>query len=81
MAERHQTAKQVCLAKWQFSCWNKGIHQKPRTEKELATARKAWEAAKASGVNLYHDTSVNPGWASKVKFVKQIGRLMFYREA
>jgi hypothetical protein len=80
MAERHQTTKQVCLAKWQFSCWNKGVHQKPRTKAELATAKRAWKISKATGVNLYHDTTVNPSWVKKVKFVKQVGKMRFYRE-
>jgi len=80
MAERRQTAKQVCLAKRQFSSWNKGVHQKPRTARELATARKAWEQATATGVNLYHDTTVRPSWAGRVRFVKRIGKLLFYRE-
>lgn len=80
MVERKQTAKQVCLAKWQFSCWNKGVRQAPRTRAELATARRAWEAAKATGVNLYHDNSVRPSWAKRVQFVKRIGKLLFYRE-
>lgn len=32
------------------------------------------------GADSYHDTSIKPPtWATRDKFVKQIGRLMFYR--
>ena len=82
MQERRKTAEEVCLEKWQFSCWNPGVKQKPRTKKELETARRAWEKAEANGANLYHDLSVLPYWAesSKVTFLIQIDRLKFYRE-
>ncbi len=93
--ERGLTPEQVCLqwswAKrkgkrvkvWQFSCWGRK-DLKPRTTAELRKARRAWEASKTMkhDVNLYHDTSVTPWWAKsdKVKFVRQVGRLKFYKE-
>ncbi len=82
--ERGLTPQQVCLQPKQFSCWNKGAKLKPRTTVELRTARRAWGASKAMkrDVNLYHDTSVTPWWvkSKKVKFVRQIGELLFYKE-
>jgi len=83
MSERKQTAEQVCLAKWQFSCWNEGARQKARTAEELQVAGMAWAQAQANGANLYHDCSVMPKWAKspKVKFIRKIGRLLFYKEA
>ncbi|MBM3210579.1 cell wall hydrolase [Candidatus Poribacteria bacterium] len=81
--ERGLTYEQVCLQPKQFSCWNKGMKQKARTEAEIATAKTAWEQAWAGEANLYHDISVLPYWAKsdKVRFICQIGRLKFYREA
>ena len=54
--------------------------------RELEIARKAWEMALLNlvkapiSVNLYHDTSVSPKWAKRAKFVKQTGKLRFYKE-
>ena len=81
--ERKQSCSQVIFSKKQFSCNNPGVRQKARTKKELTTALKAWNEAKATGVNLYHDGSVNPKWtrSKNVKFVKRIGDLYFYKEA
>lgn len=84
--ERHMTPREVVLAKHQFSCWRNGQPTQKRilTDKELATAMKAW-ATRGTIVdrpNIYHDLSVTPSWTKspKVKFLKQIGRLRFYRE-
>ena len=79
--QRRLTPSQVCLQPKQFSCWNKGVKQKPRTKAELDRAAQAWKLSERGDiVNLYHDISVNPYWVSKVTFVKQIGRLKFYKE-
>lgn len=84
--ERHMTPREVVLTKHQFSCWKDGQPTQKRilTDKELATAMKAW-ATRGTVVerpNLYCDDSVTPSWTKspKVKFLKQIGRLRFYRE-
>ena len=80
--ERDLSPEEVCLQPKQFSCWD--VKQKPRTKKDIETAKKAWNLAKTKHydikVNLYHDTSVIPYWTDKVKFVKQIGKLKFYYE-
>jgi spore germination cell wall hydrolase CwlJ-like protein len=84
--ERHLTERHVCLEPSQFSCWRKGRPTQSRklTEKELLTAKRAYEVAKDCHieVNMYHDTSIRPSWSfsKKVMFVQQIGTLRFYKE-
>ena len=81
------TLEEVVLQPYQFSCNNKGIRgkMKKRSETEISKGRKALETAQGSNnlpkVNLYYDTSINPPyWASSARFVKQIGKLKFYKE-
>ena len=82
--ERGLLPKEVVLQPLQFSCWNKGTAQSQRTPDEMATAQKAWDMSVniKDEPNLYHDTSVTPSWtkSKNVQFVKQIGKLKFYRE-
>jgi spore germination cell wall hydrolase CwlJ-like protein len=82
--ERGLLPEQVVKQPLQFSCWNPGVKQKPRTPAEIANAQKAWDlsATIEAEPNLYHDTTVHPKWADspKVKFIKRVGDLMFYRE-
>lgn len=84
MSARRLSAKEVCLQKWQFSCWNKGTHQKQRSKAELIKAKQAWELSKDIKIkpSHYFDTSITkPRWANKMILVKSIGRLRFYKEA
>lgn len=78
MIDRNMTAEEVCLQPHQFSCWQ--VKQKKRTLQELLVAKEAWNRARPMGINLYHDVSVSPYWAKKVVFVKQVGKLRFYKE-
>jgi len=83
MRQRNKSSAEICKQPAQFSCWNPGVHQKARTKKELDIAQKAWETKDCNIViNLYHDVSVNPWWAKsdRVRFVKQVGNLRFYKE-
>ena len=89
MAERDLTAEEVCKQAAQFSCWDWrqsrfSLGLKDRTEAELVCAQVAWNMSVpiVSDVNLYHDTSDNPWWASsdKVTLLRQIGNLKFYYE-
>lgn len=80
--ERKLTYDEVCLQKFQFSCWNKGVKQAPRTTKKLKIAEKVWELAlnDVKNVNLYCNSDCNPYWRKKVKFIKTIGKLDFFKE-
>ena len=83
--ERSKTYEEICLQPYQFSCWNKGANLKKRTVNELQIARNAFQTALQSTnlpkINLYHDSSIKPPyWANKAQFVKQVGRLLFYKE-
>lgn len=80
--ERNLSYERIVLQPLQFSCWNKGANQRARTTAELESARRAWEVSLTTtyDVNLYHDISVKPYWASRVTFVKKIGNLLFYKE-
>lgn len=80
--KRGLTAEEVCLERKQFSCWNEGINSKmkPRTEREIENAKRAWRMAYELDLDIdhYHDTSVLPYWAKTMRMVKQIDSLKFY---
>ncbi len=94
MRERGQTASEVCLARYQFSCYDPKTGKvresmKKRTKQEIETAEKAWTFSEFEGTkaNLYRDISISRQaflahmtYPKKVKFIKQIGRLVFYYE-
>ena len=87
-ANRGQTVKEVCLAKWQFSGWN----DKERAKKFIksqpdwvtARARSAWEASAngslvGSADHYFADYIRKPSWARSMRFCGQFGRHMFYQ--
>lgn len=74
------TAVEVCLQPKQFSCWNKGVKQKKRTKRELKRAKEAWQVAEDKGITHYHDLSCSPYWATKIEYIRTIGKLKFYKE-
>jgi len=90
------TVAGVCLALYQFSCWNSDKADRRNLlrvavmddhDPVLTDAADAVHEAIASatadpidGATLYHDVSVSPWWVPKVTFVCQIGNLLFYRE-
>lgn len=85
--ERGQTAERVCLAKYQFSCWNAAIKPKLRaiTAQEYQIAAKAWQASEASnltrGATLYCNLAiVRPKWANRATRLVKLGRHTFFRE-
>jgi N-acetylmuramoyl-L-alanine amidase len=85
--------KSVLLKKYQFSCfldsdpnrahmgdWLKYTHpgmETCLTISELSLAGLTTDPT--DGATHYHEQSVKPEWASKLTFVKQIGRHRFYR--
>ena len=87
--ERKQTPSQVCLAKWQFSCWNgKSIKQLSKLL-DVPQAAYAIQLAKhidkldrsfVGHANHYHATWMKkkPYWAKVYKPTKVIGQHIFY---
>ena len=84
--KRKKTPAQVCLQKWQFSCWNdKDIAD------NIAKAKKhpRWVIAKnilgketnyTKGADHYHaDYIDDPYWAKSMKVTVKIGKHIFYK--
>ena len=84
--KRKKTPAQVCLQKWQFSCWNdKDIAD------NIAKAKKhpRWVIAKnilgketnyTNGADHYHaDYIDDPYWAKSMKVTVKIGKHIFYK--
>ena len=80
----------VCLAKKQFSCWNKNkpdsIKIKPNISYNECTSfandmviGKFQIVNGFYGVNYYHEKKVKPKWAKTQWFVCKIGDHLFYR--
>jgi len=86
------TVSGTVLRRLQFSCWNA---DDPRRAKMCSAddatplsraARDAWNesehSARVSGATLYHAARMAPypDWASRVKFIVQLGGHRFYRD-
>lgn len=80
MKQRGMSAGGVCLQPWQFSCWNKGAHRRILTWDELKTAKQAWDASADIPLEIthYHADYVDPYWADSMRFIKKIGKHLFY---
>lgn len=88
--ERNLSLKQVCLQKWQFSCWNgqqvqdlKHLLEEPQAQYALwleANMDKLKPEA-LGNANHYHATWMKnlPYWAKGKKPVKIVGQHAFYR--
>ena len=81
MAQRHQTAEQVCLAPYQFSCWKNGKPTQKRklNQKEIDTAYVAWQSAIPWEYNHYCRWDSNPSWAKAAKKQLRLGQHIFYQ--
>lgn len=86
---RGKTFDEVCLAKWQFSCWNGGRENVEkfvnRNKSVWDDARTAWQLSKAKditgGADLYHADYVRPKWDfSKTICLTKYDRHIFYKE-
>jgi len=90
MAERHQSASQVCLAPKQFSFWNGGVSE--ATKKKLLATPQGKDAlyladlvvhkqlqSIVKGANHYHAISVSPRWAKDARLVATIRNHKFYK--
>ncbi|MBL3677026.1 MAG: cell wall hydrolase [Alphaproteobacteria bacterium] len=82
----------VCLAPWQFSCWNRADanYAKVRSVTEadpyfataLRVARRALAGAlpdPTGGATHYHAIGASPAWAAGAAPTATIGRHVFYR--
>ena len=63
----------------QWSWYKKGISLKA-TQKQLTTYNKIVNMKSVVRATHFHLTSVHPKWVRKMKFVKKIGKHLFYLE-
>lgn len=84
--KRRLTAKQVCLQRKQFSCWNSGkiaallakAKRHPRWHEALAIVHSA-PTNYTGGADHYHADYCDPYWASSMQKTCKIGRHIFYK--
>ena len=87
--ERKRTPAEVCLKKWQFSCWNgkklkdlEHLLKVPQGKYALALAKniKLLSRDFVGFANHYHNNKIKPPyWAKGNKPVKKIGNHVFYK--
>ena len=88
--ERKQTPTEVCLKKWQFSCWNgkklkdlEHLLKVPQAKYAITVAKnvKTLSREYVGYANHYHATWMKklPYWAKGQKPVKVIGQHAFYK--
>ena len=88
--ERKQTPSQVCLKKWQFSCWNgkklkdlEHLLKVPQAKYAIKLAQNIGQLSREyiGFANHYHATWMKkkPYWAKGEKPVKVIGQHAFYK--
>lgn len=82
MFQKHQTADDVILAPYQFSCWHPVTHNPTQGRKlsarELIVAQRAWEVARIGRYNHYARHDIKPYWAKSTKSSIRIGDHIFY---
>lgn len=86
---RNLTPEQVCLQKWQFSCWNgksesdlQHLYKSPMAEWALYLERNigSMNRAKIGYADHYYATWIKaPYWAKGQKPVSIVGKHKFYR--
>jgi len=88
--ERKQTPSEVCLKKWQFSCWNgkklkdlEHLLKVPQAKYAITVAKNVKNLSRGfiGYANHYHATWMKkkPYWAKGQKPVKVIGQHAFYK--
>ena len=87
--DRKQTWEKVCLAKWQFSCWNgksvkdlEHLLNVPQAEMAIYLAKNMHriDRSKVGNANHYYADYIKaPYWAKGKKPVKKIGHHIFYK--
>lgn len=85
-AEARENYGEVCLAPYQFSCWNDAARAREFLAKHrdvFETAFRAWLASAGSnltrGATFYHADYVSPSWATGFTRSARVGRHLFYR--
>tara|TARA_R110002167_G_scaffold97305_3_gene256998 strand:- start:133 stop:564 length:432 start_codon:yes stop_codon:yes gene_type:complete len=84
--KRKLTAKQVCLQRKQFSCWNSGridallgkAKRHPRWYEALTIVHSA-PTDYTGGADHYHADYCEPYWASSMQRTCKIGQHIFYK--
>lgn len=80
MWENKLTACQVVAQPSQFSAYRAGMLLRV-DKKDLQQAQKALRLKPvAKGATHFHNDSVHPAWADKMKIVRKIGHHTFYKE-
>ena len=87
-----KTYEEVCLKKWQFSCWNEGDPNKIKMERLQKDDPAYLECLgiisgvlvrayldETEGANHYHTKGLNPRWRDDSKKTAEIGNHVFYR--
>jgi len=87
--DRKQTWEKVCLAKWQFSCWNgkkisdlDHLLDVPQAEMAIYLAKNMHriDRSKIGNANHYYADYIKaPYWAKGEKPTVKIGRHIFYK--
>ena len=87
--DRKQTWQKVCLAKWQFSCWNDKkisdldhLLDVPQAKMAIYLAKNMHriDRSKIGNANHYYADYIKaPYWAKGEKPVAKIGRHIFYK--
>jgi len=88
--ERKKSPREICLQKWQFSCWNPNDPQRGRLGRLLKTPQAAYAIRLADHIkevdrsftgnaNHYHTKSVKPYWSKGKTPVKVLGNHLFFR--
>lgn len=89
--KRKMTPAEVCLQKWQFSCWNGKADGMKALEDTIAQTKKhpRWKIAQnilgtntnfTNGADHYHaDYIDDPYWAKSMKITVKIGKHIFYK--
>jgi len=86
--KRNKSMADVCLQKWQFSCWNgKDIESNimkaqkhPRWNKAMKIVNTAKMTNYTNGADHYYADYIKaPYWASSMEFTTKIGRHLFFK--
>ena len=86
--KRKKSKAEICLQRWQFSCWNgKAINSNiakarmhPRWSKAMKIVTSRYITNYTNGADHYHaDYITTPYWASSMKRIAKIGKHIFYK--